>query len=271
MGENRLAFADQELYRSCRVLFGDEVDFSGKFLENLEKSWLRRAFRQKAFETHPDLAGNRDEVAQRLRGALFMVAHKAYKSLADYLGARDKAYMSVSGQVTDGFQTRPAPAGPVGQNSTRTNRVFRWDTKTIYRGAIPGYRLMFGNFLYYTGVTDWYTIAQALIWQRSQRLAVGRIALELGWLSEADITRILRARQDGQLFGQTALEMGALTEVQIEEILARQQGMHKKIGGYFIAKKILSPEELEGLLARYEEHNAAFVDCWHRTAPPGRT
>lgn len=270
MGENRSAIADQELFRSCRVLFGDEMDFSARFLENLDKSWLRKVFRKKAFETHPDLASTQSEVNQRLRGALFMVAHRAYRSLADYLAARDKAYVSVTGSASCGFQAGSTPTGPAGQPPVRHNGTFRWDTKTLYRGVIPGRRLLFGNFLYYAGITDWHTIAQAMIWQRSQRLPMGRIAQEQGWLSGAEITRILRTRQAGQLFGRAALEMGVLTESQVQEILTRQQDMHRRIGEYFIEKGILSPAELEALATRYAEHNAAFIDCWYKAASSGR-
>ena len=46
--------AEQELYRACRIIFGPDLTVSREFLEYIQSSGVKSAFRKKAMETHPD-------------------------------------------------------------------------------------------------------------------------------------------------------------------------------------------------------------------------
>jgi hypothetical protein len=43
-----------ELYHACRILFGTELQCSPEFLDYLQISGVKSAFRRRAMETHPD-------------------------------------------------------------------------------------------------------------------------------------------------------------------------------------------------------------------------
>ena len=50
---------EQQLFRSCEILFGSQVSISREFLEYLQPSGLQGAYRKRALETHPDrMTGN---------------------------------------------------------------------------------------------------------------------------------------------------------------------------------------------------------------------
>lgn len=81
--------AEQELYRSCRILFGSELEVGGDFLNYLRHSGLKKAYRLKARQTHPDLA----VVNQALVGSGcltdFAAVQQAYENLCGFLDRRD--------------------------------------------------------------------------------------------------------------------------------------------------------------------------------------
>jgi len=131
-----------------------------------------------------------------------------------------------------------------------------WDTESLYQGALPNRRLLLGHFLYYSGLINWRTIIQALIWQRSERPRLGEIGQRFGLLNEAEVLHIIRNRPILQPFGQTALELGLLSQPQLQMLVAHQKRLQKKFGEFFLEKQILAPEELRALLQQYQEHNA---------------
>ena len=46
--------AEEELYRSCRIIFGRDLKVSPDFLQYLQLSGIKKAYRKKALEFHPD-------------------------------------------------------------------------------------------------------------------------------------------------------------------------------------------------------------------------
>jgi len=63
-------------------------------------------------------------------------------------------------------------------------------------------------------------------WQRGQRPALGRLAVELGWLDQRDVADLLeRRRREGaqaELIGQFAVRRGVLTRTQLLALVGRQ-------------------------------------------------
>ncbi|MCK5340203.1 MAG: DnaJ domain-containing protein [Desulfobulbaceae bacterium] len=295
---------EHELYRSCEILFGLGPDVNRNFLEYLQPSGIKTAYRKMARETHPDLAAAKGEAEAARHAVLFRAVHEAYKNLSRYIDAREKGYhfkrtpprtassvhrpRNTTGQKASHWNTRSNTTyrqhqarkngsrhagaykkGPSASQRTATGHARQsfyakrstvgknWAaTQRLYNGPMPSRRLLFGHFLYYSGVTSWRTIIQAIVWQRTQRPRIGEIGNRFGWLTDKDIIRILRYRTFPKTFGESAIDLGLLTEMQLKTILFRQKQLQKKFGHYFTEANILSPKQLNTLIIRYHAHNA---------------
>ncbi|OGQ96423.1 MAG: hypothetical protein A2521_08830 [Deltaproteobacteria bacterium RIFOXYD12_FULL_57_12] len=275
--------AEQELYRACHILFGPQLQVSREFLEYLQGTGIKSAYRQRVFETHPDLAGSDDDQLRRRRADLFRSVQQAREHLVTYLSAREKGFrfsspFSTPATRADGpavwqkdsaaapEQKRPGDNGHAGFAGGAAGaggcgmRVERaeWNIDALYQGDLPLRRLLLGHFMYYAGVISWRTIVQALVWQRMQRPRFGEIGCRLGLLTEADIRRFMKSRRNGQAFGKWAAGTGLLSERQVSLILVRQKSQQRRFGEYFLENDMLAPPVLAELLARYARHNAQF-------------
>jgi len=282
--------AEKELFRACEIIFGPELQISREFLEYLQLSGIKSAYRLRAMETHPDRAATENAQVQRQRHDLFHSVQEAYENLLTFLKAREQGYRLplpssrfAAPQPSAHAYPRQPPAGPSAagatDNRTRTGRqqtskTFRskntfagssqqqnvfWDTESLYQGTLPNRRLLLGHFLYYSGIINWRTIIQALIWQRTERPRLGELGQRFGLLNEEDVLHILRNRPQMQPFGKTALDMGLISEPQLRLLIFHQKRLQKKFGEFFIEKKILAPEELQELLDKYQEHNLSIA------------
>ncbi|MFA7383780.1 MAG: DnaJ domain-containing protein [Desulfurivibrionaceae bacterium] len=281
--------AEKELFRSCEIIFGPELTISREFLDYIQLAGIKSAYRKRAMETHPDRAALENDLVQRQRHDLFHSVQEAYENLIAFLDAKEKGYclpfpvrqapprtQPASPAQAKTYQTyRPWQAkrphqgqtGPRQQprTDTQTKADFRntssqpsffWNTESLYQGSLPNRRLLLGHFLYYSGLINWRTIIQALIWQRTERPRLGEIGLRFGLLNEAEVLHILRNRPILQPFGQTAMDLGLLSEPQIQMLIAHQKRIQKKFGEFFLEKQIFAPNELRDLLQQYQEHNA---------------
>jgi hypothetical protein len=263
-----------ELFRSCEILFGSELRVSGEFLDYLEISGVKSAFRRRAMETHPDRLAGRDVLLQRETTAHFCTVRAAYENLLGFLREKD----SVKGATRSG---RPAPPGenrsPTGGHvfSKRQHQdppqgkpirpiilgeegyggVRFANTESYYRGSLPHRRLLFGHFLYYSGLANWRTIARVLTWQRTERPRLGELGRRLGMFDQDDISTILHSKSPGISFGQTAQMLGMLSEQQLRVLIFQQQRLQKKFGTILLEKNLLKDYELRELLDRFEQHN----------------
>jgi len=267
--------AEKELYRACEVIFGPELDISRDFLEYIQLSGVKAAYRKRALETHPDRFAAADHAAaEGQSGAVFHDVQQAYESLRQYLEARDRGF-KLPGR-------RPVPPGSgntarqprrntgrgtgcnagqgaatgfkAGRDTTGTPRCFK-NIDQLHQGPLPNRRLELGQFLYYSGLASWRTIVKALAWQRGRRPRIGEISRRFGLLSEQDVARVLRHQQPGQRFGEAAQAMGLLTEPQVRLLLQTQKRLQHKFGEYFLKEKILTPGKLARLLTALHRHN----------------
>lgn len=111
-----LMLAEKDLYRACEVIFGSELDLSRDFLEYLQLSGVKSAYRKRALETHPDrcaaladatTASDAVRAADELKnGVLFHDVRQAYENLVNYLQAREKGVILLP---ASGFTTRRQP------------------------------------------------------------------------------------------------------------------------------------------------------------------
>ncbi len=279
--------AEKELFRSCEIIFGPELTISREFLDYLQHSGIKSAYRKRAMETHPDRAALENERVQRQRHDLFHSVQEAYENLITFLDAKEKGYClpPPARQTQPRTQPpRPAPATPqrvrpakpnqgkagprqhtragaqtkAGFRNTSSQPSVFWDTESLYQGPLPNRRLLLGHFLYYSGLINWRTIIQALIWQRTERPRLGEIGQRFGLLNEADVIHILRNRPILQPFGQTAMDLGLLSQPQLQMLVAHQKRLQKKFGEFFLEKQLLEANELRILLQQYQEHNASI-------------
>ena len=276
-----IVVAEEELCRSCRIIFGSDLKVSRGFLQYLQLSGIKKAYRKKALELHPDRGFCQSLTLQQGLANQFIDVHQAYEKLVTYLEARDKGFeLNVSSRSSSIRKDRDNVKRPTHQTSTvSTKKFYRekttdfqpkknngglqknpygppLDLKSLYRGALPNYQLLFGRYLYYSGLINLHTIGHALVWQRSQRPRVGEIGQRMGWLDEQDTLKILRQRKDRQLFGELALNLGILTREQLQIILLHQKNLHKRIGQYFVKKNYWDNVMLGEYIAAHRIHNS---------------
>lgn len=261
----------REIIRSCHILFGLEVQATPAFLNYLQLSGVKTAFRRKAFATHPDIVTRDPSMVAGCSSHSFQDVKEAYDLLTGYIHRREKSTRLHKPYGATPFVRQNYPAG----NGNRHDTVFTSGqgmsgknthpgsgfqnnrTRSFFQGTLPPYPLLFGRFLYYSGIISWFNISQALVWQKTQRPLVGELGRRMGWLTMLETMQILKKGKNSQ-FGETALQMGFLSELQIRSILLRQKQLHKKIGSFFLEHDILSPEELQFLVVQQRLHNARY-------------
>ncbi len=239
----------QDLFKACESLFGTDIDISVEFLRYLKPSGVKAAYRKKAMETHPDRAavvdGRVDFMADR-----FKEISLAYQLLQDFLTHPWKYSLDESGALYVHKQPSPRPADHRKAESPKS--------EPRYSGRMPSRRLLFGQYLYYTGQISLSTLIKAIVWQRLQRPSIGAIAVSWGWLAGGDIIGILRSRKYGEKFGECALRTGLLSRHQVSHLLEKQRQIQPLIGKYFIEQKILSSSRLFKEVVDLKMHNKKY-------------
>ena len=204
---------------------------------------VRDAFRRRALETHPDRA---------------QALGRSEASLAEDFRHILEAY-----QVLSREEASPAPR-PVAQRPRE--HASRPPQDHLHRASLPHRPLLFAEFLYYSGRASWRNLVEAVAWQRRQRPAIGRIAVEWGHLSDDEVREILDRRRregsGGEPFGEFARRRGFLSAAQLLALLGRQRRLQKRIGQFFVEIGIVADGEIPSLDQDLSRHNA----LWRRTA-----
>jgi len=281
-GRMEYIIEEQQLFQSCQVLFGSQLKISREFLEYLQPSGLKGAYRRRAMETHPDALMAAPPLSSALVGNdHFHRVQQAYEQLSSYLQMKDRRPLPPRGNPpppftpgrADGspwatgnkghqtFSSRPA-GRPAGQPTCGRQTGWAPDyspTDNLYDGPLPQRPLLFGHFLYYSGLANWRTIARILTWQRSERPRLGELGQRFGMLRPTDISAILQEKIPLQTFGQTARNLGLLNEAQVRLLLGQQQRLQKKFGTILLEKNLVDRFELQALLRQFERHNATVL------------
>jgi hypothetical protein len=203
---------------------------------------VREAFRRRALEAHPDRA--------RALG-------RSEASLAEEFRALFAAYRLLS---------RDGPPPSPGEAQEEPRRPGRPPQDHVHRAPLPHRTLLFAEYVYYSGRASWRNLVEAVAWQRRQRPALGRIAVEWGHLSEEEVRAILDERRRdgaaGEPFGAYARRKGFLTGGQLLALLGRQRRQQRRIGEFFVESGILREAEVRALDDDLARHNAR----WRRVA-----
>lgn len=231
------------LLDACTVLFGPEIRISLDFIHYLKPEGLRAAYRKKVLETHPDRAVTTGADVARMK-ADFIKATLAYRTLSAVV-MNDGGGLLKESKEGDATSRRDIPKGA-------TDREVN---EKYFTGRIPGRKLLLCQFLYYSGCISWKTYIDALIWQRRRRRPVGRIARDLGLLSEKEIQAILKQRAVQEKFGESAIRMGYLTPYKLMVLLGRQRRLQRQIGDYFVQSGILTRPQVERMAQNQLLHN----------------
>jgi hypothetical protein len=255
-------WSQNELARAGALLFGRSLPHPSASRE-VWQSEVRAAFRRRALDTHPDRAS----VLRRSEAELaaeFKAVYQAYRLLESLpcapgrVASRREPPRPAPPPPRRAAPSRPpapAPAPAPAQDAARTIREDHF-----FRGAIPQRPLRLGEFLYYTGRISFWAWVESISWQRQQRPAIGRIAMERGQLTAHQVFEVLQARRRDQAqrepFGTYALKLGLLTEAQLQGLLGRQRLLQERIGAYFTQRGLLATDELEAARRAMMRHNA---------------
>ncbi len=235
----------QDLFKACESLFGTDIDVSVEFLRYLRPAGVKAAYRKKAMETHPDRAviigGQTDFMTDRFREVTL-----AYQMLQAFMAAPHKYSLDERGTLYRRRERPPEPSRPV---KTKPN------IEPLYAGRVPPRRLLFGQYLYYSGNISLSHLIKSIVWQRMRRPSVGVIAVDLGWMENRDVLDVLRRRRFGEKFGESALRLGYLSRHQLSRLLDQQRQIQPQIGKYFIEEKLLTPQEIFKLVVEMKIHN----------------
>ncbi len=239
--------SESEIFEACRILFGQQVLLSREFLFYLQPGGAKTAFRQKAKETHPDLyQGDDPEILQR-HTETFREVTQAYKLVSTFLKEREEH---------SGHAFRFAPHPHRREESSSRAEAGPFSNGAPRPSALPFRVLEIGLFLYYRQIVSFRTLAEALVWQRRQRPALGEIAKRWGWLKDADLARIRAARIPFARFGEKAVHLGLLTPAQVRTLLFFQRSQQKRLGQFFVERGLISAQQMECYVEELRLHNA---------------
>ena len=239
-------FSTTELFDACAVLFGSRIHISLEFIKYLQPEGLRAAYRKKVLETHPDRSLTTGEDAARMK-ADFIKATTAYRILSAVVMKR--GIRSPQEGTESDIIIQPDIIGKEPARET---------PEKFFAGRIPGRKLLFCQFLYYSGCISWKTYIDALVWQRRRRPPVGRIARDLGLLSDLEIQAILKQRDKQEKFGESAIRMGYLTPYKLMVLLGKQRRFQRQIGDYFVQNGFLTRMQVELNARKQSTHNERF-------------
>ncbi len=230
------------LMDACRVLFPSAV-ITSSFLEYMQQDGLKNAYRNRAWEHHPDSV---ESTSSENSGEQFRRTVEAYKLLDNYIKSRKTPMPTLRSQ-----KKRPVFLKPT--------EPFRLKEKapdeTYYEGDLPTFELKTGLFLYYSGAVSYEALVRALVWQREMRPPIGDFGKQWGWLTDRDIALILRATDIVGTFGERAVELGLLSKSQMNLLLLQQRAMQKPIGKYFTGNSLLTEYMLKRHLKELAVHN----------------
>ena len=236
----------QELLAAYELIIEPPQKPGPESIQRLKLPTLKTAYRKKALETHPDRSIAIGKIESDLNPQFARVS-LAYQKLHAAIH-RDHKPMVTSPDISTANPTtysRSQPSKPT--------------PDLRYRGGIPKRALLTGQFLYYSGLISWPSLIEAICWQRRQRPRIGEIAKQWGILSTFEINNILieRAWERGYTykFADYAMRKGYITPFEQMALLGKQLRLQRPIGEYFIAKKLLSPQDMKRTLHELALHN----------------
>ncbi len=245
-------------------------------IKSLNIKIIKSAYRTKALETHPDRAKLLG-INENVLTMKFNEISKAYKDLYEFICCdRGSATGFMKSRSRQGYTANPDKnrdrTGQKYRYSGNKQRGFSGEKKTQDSGEkkgpgktgeskgknnrwiIKNHKLLFGQYLFFSGLITFSTLLDAIFWQRKQRDLYGKIASNWGILNSDDILTILRGRKPLEKFGDCALRLGLINQLQHRAILFKQSKMQKQLGEYFVRNGIISRRDLQRFLQEYKKY-----------------
>lgn len=270
--------------RAGRVLFGQGADaILGRGAWRRE---LKRAYRRRALETHPDrarsLGRSEVELAREFKAVveayqLLLAAtesapgRRARATAGDERApARGRASARAAERPrsppAEGRRREPdraAKGAPRAKGAERPRDGVRPAAAASPRVgtpfAVPIRRVRLGEYLFYTRRIPFEALVEAIAWQRGQRPPVGRIAIECGFLTHEQVVEVMErrrsARESDVPFAEYATRLGLLTPFARLAVLGRQQRQQRRIGRFFVERGWVTEEVLAAARAEMLLHN----------------
>ncbi|NPU84480.1 MAG: J domain-containing protein [Syntrophaceae bacterium] len=243
-----------DLFEACHVLFGKQTDVSVQFLNNyLQLSGLKAAYRKRARETHPDLALSL-AVESHVLEEQFKQVQSAFERLRLYLENPSRF------RLVEGIPRKAPVSASKGDAPIKRRAARKRDPvhDHVHTGPVPGGKLLFGRYLYYSGVISHRILVDAVVWQKKQRPLLGMIACKWGWLTREDVIVILKRCRPGERFGECAVRLGYLDGKQLRRLTVWQNLLQPRFGDFFVSKGILTAGQIDRLAKDHRLHNWTF-------------
>lgn len=238
---------------SLLILFGEEI-LDTRFTEKpIHLDDVRAEYRRKAKLFHPDrrLVMEMSEIELTER---FKLINEAYVFLHELL-KNGKKIIRKEKSVDHAMRMRERGYHhPFDNDAPPADRRSAGQSNFFSGSIIPQRPLRFSEFLFYNRVVDRENMVMSLLWQRRHRPLLGRIALDLGYLTQEEINIVLK-KQKQSLFGETAIALGFLDRYRLMVICGTQKKYNLPIGRYFLERNILSEKALESWLEKQREYN----------------
>ncbi len=258
--------------KAYSIMYGPTTETPAALLKRLNSQDLKKTFRHKAMECHPDRATINHIDSAKLDNN-FKDINWAYQVLKEALSDSSALFAAPAQPVYAGPAAyTPPPAYSYGYgygygygynyaHSTSAQEAYNSYSQSkaaddhFWCGTMPKQRLPFGQFLYYSGKISWNTLLEALDWQENQRPKFGQIALEGQLLSPGALSRLLSHRYRGEKIGDAAMRLGYLSPRMKEAVLNIQKHRQPALGQYFLSRGLLSQDELGRCLLQQRQHN----------------
>lgn len=246
-----------EMRSACTVLFGPRAALDSGFLARVDVAELRRCFRVRALEMHPDRAA----ILGRPAGALaeeFKRVEAAHRALVAHLEAGGRLDLQAGAapagvhRVRSDLRHRPRPPARASAGPQPASRPM----DHYWHSGLPARTLRFGEYLYYSGRISWMQLIRALVWQAGERPRFGRLAAQFGYLTPDAVTQSLTQRRPDERIGEAALRLHLMSALQHQVVLLAQTSGRRRIGDFFLESRALQPFDIEDLGRAFRQHNA---------------
>lgn len=252
---------EAKVVEALRILFVGAGQLRGNLICSVQLPEIKKAYRRRALDTHPDRFAWADEDHRKRCTERFLEVTDAYETLSTYLALRDKGFVFEHEKAEDDGRNReghpfrkrkPEPASRFG------DRAEAFSSFSFWGRGVPDRALRFGEFLYYSGVIPWRALINALAWQRRQRPRIGEIAQRWRWCTEVELMELLRGRRLGERVGEVLLRRGLISPFQLDVLLWQQRKIQKRIGEYFLDQGLLTGAQIRRHLQHQQRHNVRF-------------
>lgn len=260
-----LSLSWSQVVRAGTVLFG--ASFGESADDGAWREELKRAYRRRVLESHPDRAQVLGRTEQELVDEFRQVqeAFSLLEQLRDApLPPRPRARPPAPPPRPPGppvVHVRVAPEPSPERVRRDPARSAGVEARARRRSELPlpDRKLRLAEYLYYRGVVRSADVGAAVAWQRAQRPPVGQIAARFGYLQPSEVARILkdrlRQRDAHAPFATFAVAEGWLTPFQRLVLLGHQRRLQQPIGAWFVERGLVTEAELRRCCAALTRHN----------------